>query len=424
MCKPSKYNIYLTYKDRYYIFNQLSSELREVDLELYDELQNTTGQIQLTDPDLISDLLKCNILSHFDCDEVNKILCANKIYRFLNSTARVTIIPTLECNFRCWYCYETHESGHMSTPDVDSVITFCKNLIAKGGLKSFVLDWFGGEPLLYFNSIVYPISLAIKAYCKDNGVEFFNSITTNGFFATEDLIHRFNEIELRGFQITLDGERRYHDKTRYNANRCGSYDVIVSNITRLCRDIEGISMTLRINYTPANLKTLEAIADSFPKDIRKKIFIEPQLVWQYKESVNTITDTLAHKLMYFQSLGYTTRGNVLPETCRWCYAESMNQFVINFDLSVFKCTARDFTNPIYSIGNISKDGVFVPNDNYYKYFISSFFENETCLDCNVLPSCTGMCIQKKIENSIPRCPKENIMESIQNKLKSIIDFSN
>lgn len=36
MCKPSKYNIYLTYKDKYYIFNQLSSELREVDLELYD----------------------------------------------------------------------------------------------------------------------------------------------------------------------------------------------------------------------------------------------------------------------------------------------------------------------------------------------------------------------------------------------------
>lgn len=85
----------------------------------------------------------------------------------------------------------------MSASDVDTVISFCKNLIAQGGLKSFVLDWFGGEPLLYFDNIVFPISLAIKAYCKENGVEFYNSITTNGFFATEDLIHRFNEIELK-----------------------------------------------------------------------------------------------------------------------------------------------------------------------------------------------------------------------------------
>ena len=252
MCKPSKYNIYLTYKDRYYIFNQLSSELREVDHELYDELQIAKGQIQLTDSDLVSDLLKCNILSPLDCAEENKILCANKIFRFSNSTARVTIIPTLECNFRCWYCYETHESGRMSAPDVDTVISFCKNLIAQGGLKSFVLDWFGGEPLLYFDNIVFPISLAIKAYCKENGVEFYNSITTNGFFATEDLIHCFNEIELRGFQITLDGERCFHDKTRYNANRCGSYDIIVSNITRLCRNIVDISMTLR-HYCPVKV---------------------------------------------------------------------------------------------------------------------------------------------------------------------------
>lgn len=424
MYKPSKYNIYLSYKDRYYIFNQLSSEFREVDYELYNELQNSNDQVKLTASDIISDLLECNILVLLDCDETNKIQCANKFFRFLNSTARVTVIPTLECNFRCWYCYETHESGHMSASDVDSVISFCKNLIDEGGLKSFILDWFGGEPLLHFDSIVFPISLAIKTYCKENGVEFFNSITTNGFFATEDLLPRFNEIELRGFQITLDGERRFHDKTRYNANRCGSYDIIVGNITRLCRYIDGISMTLRINYTPANLKTIEAIADSFPEDIRKIIFIEPQLVWQYKESVNTITDTLAHKLKYFQSLGYPTRGNVLPETCKWCYAESMKQYVINYNLNVYKCTARDFTNPIYSIGNISKDGVFVPNDNYYKYFKSSFFENETCLDCNVLPSCSGMCIQKKIENSIPSCPKENILKSIQNKLISIIDLSN
>lgn len=421
MEKSSKYNIYLHYKDRFYVFNQLSSDLREVDQELFEVLKNNQLHSAEIDEDTLVDLRSGQLICDEECLEENMILCTNKQYRFSNHTARVTIMPTLECNFRCWYCYESHCDGHMSKEDVKAVIAFCKAIIDGRGLRHFILDWFGGEPMLYFNEVVYPISLALKDYCREEHIRFSNSITTNGYLVKGDMMERLKDINLSSYQITLDGARDHHDKTRFLRGGTGSFDRIVENITMLCRHIDGISMTVRINYTPKNLKSIDEIAEAFPEDVRSRIFIEPQLVWQYKEDINGITDEIAEKMKAFHSAGYHTRSTTLPSVCSWCYAENMNQYVVNFDMKVYKCTARDFKNTISSIGHISKDGSFKPNDNYYKYYTSSYFENDKCLACPLLPSCTGMCIQKKIEGSIPSCPKETVLTSVTNCLKAYID---
>lgn len=394
--------------------------MREVDSELFEALRNNAiGSI--ADAKLIDDLS----MAHIVCDDMAKeeciVLCRNKHFRFSNSVARVTIMPTLDCNFRCWYCYETHSEGHMSPDSVQSTIAFCKSLIDHRGLKAFVLDWFGGEPLLHFEDVVYPISIAIKEYCEAKDVAFSNTITTNGFCVTERIIPLMNKIALRSYQITLDGAKEFHDRTRFSHDRSGSYSRIVKNIVLLSRGITDVMMTVRINYTPANLHTIDSIAASFPEDIRHRIFIEPQLVWQFKDSINAVTDVIVNKMETFHRLGYRTRANSLPTVCSWCYAENMNQYVINYDLKVYKCTARNFKDEGHSVGMISADGVFQPNNNYYKYYVASGFENETCLSCEILPSCSGMCIQKKVEGSQMRCPKRNIQESVIRQLRSYID---
>ena len=50
--------------------------------------------------------------------------------------------------------------------------------------------------------------------------------------------------------------------------------------------------------------------------------------------------------------------------------DNMEQFVINYDMKVYKCTARDFTEK-YCVGKITEEGKFVPNELYYKYYIAS-----------------------------------------------------
>lgn len=98
----------------------------------------------------------------------------------------------------------------------------------------------------------------------------------------------------------------------------------------------------------------------------------------------------------------------------------MQQYVINYDANIYKCTARNFKDNKTSIGKIDLNGNFIPNSNYYNYFTTSYFENEICMNCELLPSCAGMCIQKKIENKISECPKNIIKETIINQLKLII----
>lgn len=349
----------------------------------------------------------------------------NRSARYGNQMAKVTIMPTLNCNFRCWYCYEEHFNSKMDEKSVEATIKFCKKLIDMGSVKVFNLDWFGGEPLLYFDEIIYPIASILREYCMQKEVIFVHGITTNGYLISDERIKKFQEIDLRNFQITLDGSMEYHNKTRFSATDKNTYVTITRNIERLVTLIKNISMMVRINYTPANLPTMEKIADSFNPSIRSKIKIMPQIVWQYKNKINAVDDTIREKLKIFSNKGYNAeRVYLSPSNGTCCYTENMLQFVINYDRSVYKCTARDFKNRKYSIGEINEFGEFIANNVYYNYFVASSFENNQCLSCEYLPSCGGMCIQKKIEEGIFNCPKEELTISLINQIKLVIEKAN
>lgn len=419
--KVSKYNLIITKGDRKFAYNQLRSSLLEIDDSLSLLLGMPNAKFESRDEELSKELLKVGMLCEDELVEENLVLASSKNLRFANDTARVTILPTLNCNFHCWYCYEDHHDNKMNLKDIDKVVLFCKNLINKGSIKNFHLDWFGGEPLLYFNDIVYPISMIIREHCQSCGVNFQNSITTNGYLISQVMIEKMKEIQLTSFQITLDGGKKFHNKTRFSSSERNSFDTIVGNITNLCRSIAGIHMLVRINYTPKNLDSIEEIAEVFPADVRPIIRVVPQLVWQFKASMNMIGDSLKEKMMTFIKSGYKNAFSDLG--CSLCYAENMNQFVINYNLSVYKCTARDFSEK-YSIGNINEKGDFIPKPYFYEYFKASYFETKSCMDCHLLPSCLGICIQRHLEHNIHKCNKNELEKSIRNKVLLYINQKN
>ena len=418
--KSSKYNIYLNENSHLYVFNQLSGALTEIDEELFDCLKNN----KIEDANAPEEVLDEMRRSHFICDNNLKeeliVLSANKIFRFNNSVARVTILPTLNCNFKCWYCYESHIESKMTEEGLRSVIEFCRNLIQSHTVTCFHLDWFGGEPLLFFDEIMYPISKEIKRMCEEQEIEFSHSITTNGYLVSESMIEKMDEISLTSFQITLDGSEFYHNKTRCSIDDKQTYQTIVKNITSICRNIRNVNMSVRINYTPKSIYSIDEIAYDFPNDVRSKISIQPQLVWQFKDTINEINNLIKEKMETFIKAGYKTTNVFVSHLHNCCYVENMKQYVINYDLSVYKCTARNFVDKEFSIGEISKDGRLIVNSNYYNYFNSSYMENPTCMECEYLPSCCGMCIQKKLEHQLPKCPKEGVKESLLNGLKLLI----
>lgn len=419
--KNSFYNIFYRHAGCFYVYNQVSSALIKVDEELWRNLP--LNKLEGTDDDTISQLKKMGIVCNKSLEESDVIVAKNKYNRYSNNTIRMTIMPTMSCNFRCWYCYETHETGVMSKENVQSIIKFAENTIKEHRPKAFILDWFGGEPLICFKNHVYIISKEIKQICMDNNVCFKNMITTNGYYITEEMVEQLKEISLTNYQITLDGAKQFHNITRFSNNEKNSFDKIVKNIILLCENIPNVNMTLRINYTKDNLNTVEEITDSFPNHIRPRINVAMQVVWQQKKELSNSIKLVEEKFDLFKNAGFkVNRDTNHSYSPMVCYTENMQQYVINYDLNIYKCTARDFSNKAFSIGYIDNKGKFIPSPFYYKYYASKAgFENEQCLRCEYLPSCKCICIQKVLENKKNECNKERIREALIYRIKNMIN---
>lgn len=419
--KQSTYNIFINEDPRFFVYNQISGGILEVNERLYTFLKENKD-IKYLESNTADLLYKTGMLCPKELNEPEIIIARNREQRYGNKIVRLTILPTMDCNFKCWYCYENHVPSIMEQSTINSIVSFANKLLVENRPKQFQLDWFGGEPLLHFNDIIYPLSLKLKKICSTNNVTFFNSITSNGYLINETMVEKFKEIELCSFQITLDGEEKYHNKTRFTEKDHETYRKIINNIELLCRSINEIKMVVRINYTVQNLKTIEKIADSFNEDLRTKIVISPHVVWQHLERISNLSETIEIKMNVFRSKGYRIKDYVAnPKKCIGCYTENMLQFVINYDSKVYKCTARDFSEK-YSIGKLDSRGNFIPSSLFFKYYsTNSAFEREECLQCNLLPSCRQSCIQKVMEKEKYICRKKDVEAALTKKIKLMIN---
>lgn len=286
--KLSKYTIFYKDQEKHYIFNQISNALLKIDNELYSALENKN--LQILPAEICKTLENNGFIINDDIDETCGIRYGNLISRYNSKLLRITIIPTLSCNFRCWYCYEDHKASLMTKESAKSILRFIKLEIQNNNIKNVVLDWFGGEPLLRFSQIIYPLSKILKKWCERNNIIFSNIITTNGSLINDDMAMKMDEINLRQFQITLDGDKEHHNKVRFSPSMKDSYDIIVRNIHTLCKIIKNPNIELRINYTEANIDNAKSILDSFDEDVRNFIHVSPQIVWQESKKLDSLSN--------------------------------------------------------------------------------------------------------------------------------------
>ncbi|MDR2145360.1 MAG: radical SAM protein [Tannerella sp.] len=395
MYKLSKY-IYFVEKDNIVMVMTLLNQnifglMREkADILRYSDL----NELEKTQGMFFSAMKKLGVIVDADLDELNEVKFRNRQAIFADRSYRLTINPTLNCNFSCWYCYENHPEGRMSDETVKQVMKHLKNKIEKEKIPALNLDWFGGEPFMYFDEVVVPISKKAVNLAKKYNIGFSNSATTNGYLLNEARVRQCKELGFNNFQITLDGNKKLHDKIRFLKDRTGSFDKIVENINFIAEIIDKVSVALRINYTEKTLQELDDIIPFFSEKAKSKILILFQQVWQdsFKKQVDSSEVSDKFKANGFKIREYTP--NVAGSVC---YADKENQAVINYDGKVFKCTARDFhTYP--EDGILLKNGIIEWNNHFISKRLGiSTFENKYCLDCNLLPACYGPCSQKMME---------------------------
>lgn len=137
----------------------------------------------------------------------------------------IVLVPTFACNFRCPYCYE---DSLPHTTIEDKTLNDIINFIHKLGQKNLSLCWHGGEPLLAFPKIRKFIDLV-----NQNDIQLIQHfMVSNGYLLDQEKCTFFNQTNLGTIQITLDGDRELHDKTRILASGKGTFDKIVDNVLK------------------------------------------------------------------------------------------------------------------------------------------------------------------------------------------------
>jgi uncharacterized protein len=319
-----------------------------------------------------------------------------------NSSFFLIVNPNMTCNFKCYYCYETHVNrSRISSAVANKIKKFISNTIEEGHIKTFPISFFGGEPLLYFRKDVAPIIDWYAIKCRSKGVVPSISFTSNGFLVDQDLVDFFQARDLScSFQITFDGFGDEHDQVRFNSGGRGSYGKIIENVRLLIRN--HFFVRVRINYTDKNLGRAYLVADDLRElaENLKRDFVlfDFHRVWQNYQS-GDVSALLKESIDKVLSYGFTVSNTyAMNNVSESCYADKINSAVINYNGDIFKCTARDFLQAKRE-GFINDDGELVWENGNLERRMSSKFKNPPCLKCRILPLCNGGCSQHAIENS-------------------------
>jgi len=406
MYKLSNYNYFIPYSDRIIFFNGLSGHNFSTSEKEYQFLKE-----QFTDPvsfknqysSVFNKFKEWGFIIDEQKDELDFIRLRNRLAVFSNKNYYLVINPTLDCNFNCWYCYEKHPKGYMSETTIDLIKKHIQWMIEYEKIDGLHLGWFGGEPLMYFNKVMYPIAKYSQEITEKYKLNFQHSITTNAYLINAKMVEKFKETQLNLFQITIDGDEKRHDSVR-NVKGRPTFQKIMKNINLLCEKLDNIRITLRINYDTETLErcNMEGVLSMIPQEYRKKITVNLQRVWQTftgndpenesRIDLYKISDRLGYRKCFISNMFSVNNTHK-------CYVDRFYHTEINYDGKIYRCTARDYTDEQVK-GVLMEDGrIEWDIDKLAKQYGKATFENDMCIACKHLPICNGLCSQKMLETA-------------------------
>lgn len=387
-----------------YLFNSLRKKYFTLDYKLKDIVlagSNNTSVIAHVHPELYEYMTSEMFIIPDDMDEVKE--CVQTINQKFSSDAhlRITINPTLDCNLRCWYCYERHLKGScMKASTIEAILKFIETKAHSNSLKKVHLSFFGGEPLLKYSRVVKPIAKQCREICNRFNKLFVLSFTTNGVCLAPAIVNELTQFSREVYvQIAFDGNRALHDSVKCFENGTGCYDIVKNHIIYAIN--KGVMTTIRCNYTLANLESFGELIDDFkPFWHYPNVRFSFHQVWQESNSkeLSAKRQSITHKIL---KTGIKTNiDSFYGEGLVPCYANFDNNIVVNYNGDIYKCTARDF-RPEHRLGKIEASGEIIYNDILTKWKEARF--TNQCFTCKFLPICT-ICFQQRSESIDGNCP--------------------
>ena len=393
----------------YYVYNTLSNALMEIDKESYSLLFESRNTQKLSTADFDEDLWEAlcinNIISDNDTDDYLKYKASITNIRKQRTGMHLTLAPTMDCCFRCHYCFEKYKEKKYMTPEImDQII---KYVTSYPELKNIKITWFGGEPLMAVPQIE-------EFYDKFRDIwqePFISNIITTGYHIDKESIRVMQKVGISSFQITLDGMKETHNKVKHLPSGEDVFERILSNIELLNDSAPEINITIRVNLTLENKEEYIPLHKLCLTRFygRSNITISPAFVLDRGtgdicRSNNNIFFGHIERSKFILNLAKNGINSVFVRYPEPFFNECAirNEMAIAFDPEgyAYKCW-EVIGNKEYAIGKLNDDGILTDINQTIlnrQLYGADTFDDPICSQCKYLPICNGGCPIQRIEN--------------------------
>lgn len=312
-----------------------------------------------------------------------------------------------DCNLRCKYCFAS--TGDFGTGRKIMPFEVAKNaidfVIARSkGRKNIEVDFFGGEPLMAFDTVKKTVEYA-RSIEVQHGKKFRFTITTNGILLDEDARKYINE-NMDNVVLSLDGRKEINDAMRPTTNQKGSYDVIVPKYQALIQDRDPKKdYYARGTFTSKNLdfaNDVLSIADAgFDRLSVEPVTSEPNSGYDLKESdlptifaeYDRLCDIMEERrkagkpFLFFHFMVDLEQGPCVIKRLRGCGA-GYEYVAVTPEGDIYPC--HQFVGkPEFRQGSVM-DGTFDMKISK-KFAALNIYSREKCRDCWAKFYCSGGC---------------------------------
>lgn len=226
----------------YYIFDVNTTSIIRIDEELYNSLNAflagriTWEQMGKEALDRIEKLKRQGFLKKCDLDTEIKHAAAEHLKDYLERNIHQLILQvTQNCNLRCKYCVysgsyvnRVHTKKRMSVETAKRAVDFYHT--HSGNLKTALISFYGGEPLLEMELIREIMAYADKVF---SGKEIRYNMTTNATLLSDEIIEFLHNNDV-SLTISLDGPQKVQDNSRVFAESGkGTFDVIMKRLEHI-----------------------------------------------------------------------------------------------------------------------------------------------------------------------------------------------
>lgn len=353
--------------------------------------------------------------SGFVVDQAELELIANKLRSEQKPSLYTHLVftTTLACNFKCSYCFqnEYRENQKISETILRRGGEYLLKVLREtsAGLK---VTWFGGEPLLALNRILYFMTWFKEIDASERKRVTFD-IITNGLLLTDKVVDQLLECEIRRVQVTIDSLHYLGGFKRGALQPDGSLSPILSNA--VAARAKGMQLSVRVNLDRRNVLELTAINRALSecglKDVSYLARVEDDKS-EFGSSTETSPCTKPHthpvmprrdyalqeKDQIFNRISFDTLLRRLRPRTYFCGATDGSMAVIAPDGLVSRCwnSAGKNDEAICNVLDADAFDRMKRGSNAEKWDDFSALNFESCRSCRVLPLCMGGCSHARV----------------------------